>query len=163
MPKVPEDKSLSIWKPFSREDFPTHTSWVQKLNASEALSQYVAWGVTPAKPLEENRVLLKQFIKANSKAPPNEAVVRLSAAHLISTATYIATSVGAATQFTALAPPGQADPFHNHTTEPPPLGQTDSLGGHTAEPHLPHLSCTPDWQQIIANWRLLKLLADKSR
>lgn len=107
MLKAPEDKGPSIWKPFSREEFPTQTSWVQKLNASEALWQCVAWGVTPTDTLEENRVLLKQFIKANSKAPPDEAVVGLSAAHLNSTATAIATSVGAPTQFTAPGPPGQ--------------------------------------------------------
>lgn len=82
MLKAPEDKGPSIWKPFSREEFPTQTSWVQKLNSSEALWQCVAWGVTPADTLEENRVLLKQFIKANSKAPPDEAVIGLSAAHL---------------------------------------------------------------------------------
>lgn len=107
MPKVTEDEGPSIWKPFSREEFPTQTSCAQKLNASEALSQCVAWGVTPADTLEENQVLLKQFINANSKAPPDEAVVGLSAAHLNSTATAIATSVGAPTQFTAPGPPGQ--------------------------------------------------------
>lgn len=130
MPKVPEDEGLSIWKPFSREDFPTHTSWVQKLNASEAL----LLGVSGPPTLWRKTGFY---------------LTGLSTAHLISTATDIATSVGAPTQFTALAPPGQADPLHNHTTEPSPLGQTDSLGSHTAEPPLPHLSCPPDWQKII--------------
>jgi hypothetical protein len=50
---------------FDANNIPTTTSWIKSLSSSQAIQQCVVWSIEPAKTLEENRVLLKNFVTSN--------------------------------------------------------------------------------------------------
>jgi len=58
--------------PYTWEDRPKGTSWINELRSAEAISQCEKWNLQPAPTLEENRVILKNFIKS-SDAPEQES------------------------------------------------------------------------------------------
>lgn len=48
---------------YALDNIPRTTSWARQLDAREAIQQCEAWGIPPADTLEQNRCILRRFIK----------------------------------------------------------------------------------------------------
>lgn len=53
---------------YTLENIPTTTKWIKSLNASQAVDQCTAWKIPPGQTLEENRVILRKFVKEKNTA-----------------------------------------------------------------------------------------------
>jgi hypothetical protein len=52
---------------YKLEEIPETVSWIRELSSTQAVEQCNMWGLEPENTLEENRVLLKQFVKDYKK------------------------------------------------------------------------------------------------
>ncbi len=59
---------------YNREEIPETVSWIRSLNATQAIEQCRALGITPAGRLEDNRVALRRFVEGNRQARPEPRI-----------------------------------------------------------------------------------------
>lgn len=57
---------------YEREEVPASTSWIGELNALQAIQQCRALGVEPRRTLEQNRAVLRQFVRQNVMVAPRQ-------------------------------------------------------------------------------------------
>jgi hypothetical protein len=52
--------------PYDENNIPSTITWIQSLSATQAAQQCQAWSLSPASTLEENRIILKNFVRSKN-------------------------------------------------------------------------------------------------
>lgn len=136
---------------YTLDNLPTTLTWVQELGALAAREQCVALGLQPAATLEENRVIIKNFVKSNRG--PTTRILRSSTLNHPSTSVANADSLANRELFSQVTLFEQ-NPYTNSGTASPEhqANQADliSLGQNINNPlpQQPHTPVTQPTQNL---------------